>query len=210
MPPVKFPGLILSLGLTLALGGCLQAPPPAPEIAPLGYEQVQDGAHRINAVPLEQVPESFRRQVVAYETEAEPGTLIVDTGTRHLNLVLEDGYALQYGISVGKEGFGWRGETVVSHRRSWPTWTPPPEMIKRTPSLERWKDGQPGGPTNPLGARAIYLADADGNDTGYRIHGTPEWQSIGQAASSGCFRMINHDVIDLFGRVSAGTKVIVQ
>ncbi|MFC7704064.1 L,D-transpeptidase [Plastorhodobacter daqingensis] len=194
--------------LTLPLAGCLQPPPPPPELAPLSYAARRDGGHVVPAVPIEQIPQDFHRQIVPLASEFEPGTLIVDTGSRHIYLLLEDDYALRYGIGVGREGFGWTGASQVFARRSWPTWTPPPEMIKRQPELARWAEGQPGGPRNPLGARAIYLA-VDGRDTGYRIHGTPEWQSIGQAASSGCFRMINHDVIDLFDRVRAGTSVIV-
>jgi lipoprotein-anchoring transpeptidase ErfK/SrfK len=109
---------------------------------------------------------------------------------------------------VGRAGFEWSGVANVVSRKPWPTWTPPPEMIARKPELAKWEKGQPGGPTNPLGARALYLK-TNGVDYGYRIHGTPEWQSIGSNASSGCIRMINQDVIDLYNRVPDGAKVIV-
>ncbi|MFN7270116.1 MAG: L,D-transpeptidase, partial [Cereibacter sp.] len=104
--------------------------------------------------------------------------------------------------------FEWSGVATVTYRKAWPTWTPPPEMIDRAPELAKWEKGQPGGPTNPLGARALYLT-TDGIDYGYRIHGTPEWQSIGRNASSGCIRMINQDIIDLYSRVPDGAKVVV-
>lgn len=118
------------------------------------------------------------------------------------------GKAIRYGIAVGKAGFEWSGEANVTNRKPWPTWTPPPEMIDRKPELAKWEKGQPGGPTNPLGARALYLT-TNGRDYGYRIHGTPDWWSIGKNASSGCIRMINQDVMDLYGRVPDGARVIV-
>ena len=116
--------------------------------------------------------------------------------------------AIRYGISVGKAGFQWSGEALITGRKPWPTWTPPKEMIERKPELSKWEKGQPGGLDNPLGARALYLT-TNGIDYGYRIHGTPEWKSIGRNASSGCIRMINQDVIDLYERVPDNTKVIV-
>lgn len=116
--------------------------------------------------------------------------------------------AMRYGIAVGRSGFEWSGVAQVAEKKPWPTWTPPPEMIARDPRKAKWADGQPGGPSNPLGARAIYLK-TNGVDYGYRIHGTPEWESIGRNASSGCIRMINQDVIDLYSRVQGGEKVVV-
>jgi lipoprotein-anchoring transpeptidase ErfK/SrfK len=193
-------------------GATMLSPPepaPPPDIPPLDYGAFTDGGHRVPAVDLARIPEQFHRQVVPVETAEQAGTVVIDTAARHLFLVLGNGWALRYGISVGRDGFGWSGVTFVHARRSWPTWTPPPEMIRRQPELARWAGGQPGGPSNPLGARAIYLVDAAGVDRGYRIHGTPEWRSIGSAASSGCFRMLNHDVIDLYDRVRRGTKVVV-
>ena len=127
---------------------------------------------------------------------------------KHLFIVLEGGMAIRYGIAVGRDGFRWAGVADVSRKVMWPKWTPPPEMIKRKPELAKWKNGMPGGPTNPLGARALYLY-RDGRDTGYRIHGTVEPVSIGTAASSGCIRMFNEDVIELYRRTPVGSRVLV-
>ena len=182
--------------------------PPPPEFEPIDYAARRDGAHRLRAVNLAEIPDFLHRQVVPYTSEEAVGTIIIENQNRLLYLILENGYALRYGISVGREGFDWTGESTVYRKAHWPTWTPPPEMIKRDPKLERWKDGQPGGPENPLGARALYLM-TDGRDQGYRIHGTPEWRSIGRFASSGCFRMLQQDVIDLYERVPVGTRVLV-
>lgn len=195
-------------GAALGLSGCMQAPPPPPEIPPLSYGALRDGRHTIPAVPIQDIPVFLHRQVVPFETTEQPGAIVIQNQNRLLHLILPDGYALRYGISVGREGFDWTGASTIYRTAHWPTWTPPPEMIRREPHLERWKDGQPGGPNNPLGARALYLL-TDGRDQGYRIHGTPEWRSIGRFASSGCFRMLHHDVIDLHGRVRVGARVVV-
>lgn len=195
-------------GVTLSLSGCLQIPPPPPEIPPLSYTAQRDGSHTIPAVPIQEIPAFLHRQVVPFETTEIPGAIVIQNQNRLLHLILPDGYALRYGISVGREGFGWTGDSTIYRTAHWPTWTPPPEMIRREPHLERWKDGQPGGPNNPLGARALYLL-TDGRDQGYRIHGTPEWRSIGRFASSGCFRMLHHDVIDLHRRVRVRARVVV-
>ena len=120
-----------------------------------------------------------------------------------------DGKAMRYGIGVGREGFEWKGTARIAMKREWPVWTPPPAMIKRRPDLAKWRGGMPGGPQNALGARAMYLYNK-GGDSGYRLHGTPEWWSIGKAMSSGCIRMMNQDVIDLYSRASVGAKVIVK
>lgn len=172
------------------------------------YGARSDERFTVPAVPIDRIPEKYHRQVVSYPSDQPPGTIIIDPTNKLLYYVLGDGQAIRYGISVGREGFSWSGVANVSNKRHWPTWTPPREMIARQPSLEKWKDGQPGGPTNPLGSRAIYLA-TNGVDYGYRIHGTPDWQTIGRNASSGCFRMINQDVMDLFERVKGGERVIV-
>jgi hypothetical protein len=157
---------------------------------------------------VEKVPQQFQRQTVAYETDQPVGTIIIDPASKHLFLVTGKNRAIRYGISVGKAGFQWSGEALITGRKPWPTWTPPKEMIERKPELAKWEKGQPGGLDNPLGARALYLT-TNGIDYGYRIHGTPEWKSIGRNASSGCIRMINQDVIDLYERVPDNTKVIV-
>src|SRR5215469_4899844 len=143
----------------------------------------------------------YQRQVVAYEGGEKPGTIIIDTPRRYLFLVQDNGRALRYGIGVGRPGFTWAGVKEVSAKREWPDWTPPAEMLRRRPDLPRH---MAGGPENPLGARALYLGSSL-----YRIHGSNEPWTIGTAVSSGCIRMRNEDVIDLYGRVRIGTKVIV-
>ena len=216
--PMQPAGRALIAALTLvALGACVPDPalfptafPAAAKVEPAetAYVSAMDGPFRIPAVPLEKLPESLRRQSVAYESGEVPGTIIIHPGQRFLYYITGPKTAIRYGIAVGKAGFEWAGEAVVTETRPWPTWTPPPEMIERKPELAKWEKGQPGGLENPLGARAIYLT-TNGRDYGYRIHGTPEWWSIGKNASSGCIRMINQDVLDLVGRVQPGTKVVV-
>lgn len=203
-------GVVLTLVAGCALEDGALLPPPEPTPQPIAYVAAKDGRHVIPALDPARVPVEYQRAVVANPLpEAEPGTILVDTGTRHLYLVQDRRHALRYGIGVGRDGFGWSGETTVARKAHWPTWTPPPEMIRRQPSLSQWANGQPGGPRNPLGARAIYLYQ-DGRDTGFRIHGTPEWWTVGQNASSGCFRMIQQDVVDLYERVAPGARVIVR
>ncbi|MDD7971319.1 L,D-transpeptidase [Roseinatronobacter alkalisoli] len=176
-------------------------------IAPLSYEARPDGAHSLRAIGMSMIPPEFHRDVVPYATRFRPGTIVIDNPERKLFLVLPDGHALRYGIAVGREGFTWRGTGTIYRRAHWPTWTPTANMIRREPWLARFAGGMPGGPRNPLGARALYLMTG-GRDQGYRIHGTPEWWLIGQYVSSGCIRMVDHDVIDLFGRVPNGTRVV--
>lgn len=141
------------------------------------------------------------RQTVSFPGNYAPGTIVIRTSERRLYFVLGEGRAIRYGIGVGRDGFRWQGVKTVSAKREWPDWTPPPQMLKRRPDLPRY---MPGGPENPLGARAIYLGS-----TLYRIHGSNEPETIGQAVSSGCFRLTNEDVIDLYERVRVGAKVIV-
>ena len=182
---------------------------PLPKADENVYVGSMDAGIAIPALPVEQIPESHRRQVVAYETDQPPGTIIINPSTRLLYYVVGKNKAIRYGIAVGRAGFEWSGEAIVAEKKPWPTWTPPKEMIARDPAkYSKWANGQPGGPTNPLGARAIYLTSG-GKDYGYRIHGTPEWKSIGRNASSGCIRMINQDVIDLYSRLQGGEKVVV-
>jgi len=137
-----------------------------------------------------------------FESDEKPGTIVIRASERRLYLILGDNSAMKYGIGVAREGFEWSGEYRVSMKRQWPDWTPPDEMLKRQPDLPKHMDG---GPDNPLGARALYLGD-----TLYRIHGSNEPETIGQAVSSGCIRMANEDVIDLYSRVHVGTKVIIE
>ena len=144
----------------------------------------------------------FKKTAVLYRTSEAPGTIIVVTAERHLYLVQGNGRALRYGIGVGREGFTWQGLVNITRKAEWPDWTPPPEMIARQPYLPRW---MAGGPGNPMGARAMYLGG-----TVYRIHGTNAPETIGHAVSSGCFRLVNDDVTDLYERVKVGAKVIVR
>ena len=174
----------------------------------LMYASVQDGPFTVPEIPYEKVPREFRRQIVPDPTGERPGTIVVSLAERRLYLVQSGGDALRYGVGIGREGFLWSGRAVVRYKRQWPVWTPPAEMIARQPELEKWRGGQPGGLDNPLGARALYLFTERG-DTGYRIHGSPEWWTIGQSMSSGCVRMINQDVIDLHDRVPDGAPVVV-
>jgi lipoprotein-anchoring transpeptidase ErfK/SrfK len=144
----------------------------------------------------------WKKTAVLYRTNEPPGTIIVVTAERHLYLVQGNGRALRYGIGVGREGFTWQGLVNITRKAEWPDWTPPPEMIARQPYLPRF---MAGGPGNPLGARAMYLGT-----TVYRIHGTNRPDTIGTAVSSGCFRLVNADVADLYERVPVGTKVIIR
>ena len=149
----------------------------------------------------ENVPYEFKKQMVFYRSQQPPGT-IIDTQERHLYLIQDPTHAIRYGIGVGRDGFTWQGLLQISRKAEWPDWHPPPEMIERQPYLPRF---MAGGPGNPLGARAMYLGN-----TVYRIHGTNAPETIGQAVSSGCFRLVNDDVIDLYSRVNVGNKVIVR
>lgn len=165
-------------------------------------------AFRVAPVDLRRVPARFHRQVVPDPTGEKPGTIVVDPGKKYLYLVMKNGEAMRYGIGVGREGFGWSGRATIQRKAAWPTWTPPAEMITRQPEVAKWASGMPGGPENPLGARAMYLYQG-GRDTLYRIHGTSDPASIGRNISSGCIRLLNADVIDLYNRVPTGTKVVV-
>ena len=155
----------------------------------------------IDLPPTAELPARLRRQVVEFTTAEPRGTIIIDTPNTYLYFVLGDGRAIRYGIGVGRDGFTWSGVQAVARKAEWPDWIPPAEMLVRQPYLPRF---MAGGPGNPLGARAIYLGD-----TIYRIHGTNQPSTIGGHVSSGCIRMVNDDVIDLYGRVEVGTKVVV-
>ena len=188
------------------------APDLAPNLAPSGgfnyaliYSSTTVDGKALPAVDYERVGFEHLRRDVAWNGPEAPGDIVIDTGGRHLYLVQPGGRAIRYGIAVGREGFGWTGTETLSWKREWPTWTPPESMIEREPELAKWRGGMPGGANNPLGARALYLGD-----TLYRIHGTDKPLSIGKAASSGCFRMINQDVLDLYERVEPGARVHVR
>ena len=155
------------------------------------------------------LPQEFRPAIVDYKSRQWPGTVIVDTSARQIYLVLEGGKAMRWGCAVGRDGFRWAGLADISRKVMWPKWTPPKDMIERSPEKAKWANGMPGGLDNPLGARALYLYQ-NGNDTLFRIHGTTEPLSIGTKASSGCIRMVNQDVIELYRRVPIGSRVLVM
>jgi lipoprotein-anchoring transpeptidase ErfK/SrfK len=178
----------------------------------LGFDSATVQANELTALlqPLTGNPESLDarpravappRELVSYTGKYTPGTIVISTEERRLYLVLPDHQALKYGVGVGRPGFSWSGAKTISRKSEWPSWTPPSQMLRRRPDLPRF---MAGGRENPLGARALYLGSSL-----YRIHGSNEPQTIGQAVSSGCIRMTNEDVIDLYDRVKVGTHVIV-
>jgi lipoprotein-anchoring transpeptidase ErfK/SrfK len=176
-----------------------QAPAQQAYQYPVTGKDVDPGVDHGNNAAL---PEDFQKQMVFYRSQQPPGTIIIDTLERHLYLIKDETHALRYGIGVGRDGFTWQGLLQISRKAEWPDWHPPPEMIERQPYLPRF---MAGGPGNPLGARAMYLGN-----TVYRIHGTNAPETIGTAVSSGCFRLVNDDVMDLYDRVQVGTHVIVR
>lgn len=161
-----------------------------------------DNGVTYKATNFAKIDKKWQKQVVKYKSSEPAGTVVVDTRNHFLYLILENGTAIRYGVGVGRDGFKWFGRANVDRKALWPKWTPPPEMVKRNPSLPAFVEG--GSPKNPLGARALYLY-SDGADTGYRFHGTIEPWSIGTDASSGCIRMFNEHVIDLYQRCPLGT-----
>jgi lipoprotein-anchoring transpeptidase ErfK/SrfK len=158
---------------------------------------------------IELVDYRYRRREVKFNTAEPAGTIVVDTKNRYLYFVLGEGRAMRYGVGVGKEGFAWSGEAVVGRKAKWPRWTPTKEAIARTPIYKQYEKGMEPGGRNPMGARGIYLFN-DGKDLLYRIHGTSEPSTIGKRVSTGCLRMINVDVADLYERVDVGTRVVVM
>lgn len=169
--------------------------------APVSAAGIQSPAPATDSAMIEGVAPNLRRQIVDYGTPLAAGTIVIDTAETYLYYVLGGGKAIRYGIGVGREGFTWSGAETVTRMAEWPDWTPPREMIDRQPYLPRW---MAGGEGNPLGARAMYLGS-----TAYRIHGTNEPATIGTRVSSGCIRLTNEDVADLYSRVTIGTKIIV-
>ncbi|EJF90559.1 L,D-transpeptidase [Bartonella tamiae] len=175
------------------------------------YAARQDGDFSLPAIPYQKIDPQFLRQIVDDPTGEKPGTIVVDTKRRFLYLVRQNGKAIRYGVGIGRAGFAWSGRAIIQYKRKWPTWTPPEEMIARQPNLKKYSadnGGMKPGLNNPLGARALYIFQ-DGKDTLYRLHGSPEWQSIGKAMSSGCVRLINQDIIDLYERVPGKTPILV-
>ena len=185
----------LLAGVTSAVAAS-QGPSAAYEIDPLTHQPlVPFGAPAPQATAIP-------REVVAYSGRQPAGTIVVAASERRLYYVLGGGQAIRYGVGVGRPGFEWSGMKTITRKAEWPSWTPPAQMLRRRPDLPRF---MPGGPANPLGARALYLGSSL-----YRIHGSNEPESIGQAVSSGCIRMLNDDVVDLYQRVRVGTRVVVQ
>ena len=190
----------------LLVGACLVAVPAA--MSPWGANAAQDEMQiddQPGYVPNptdEHLEGPLERQVVFFRTTEPPGSIVVHTNERYLYLVQENNRAMRYGIGVGRDGFQWAGAHKISRKQEWPDWRPPPEMIERQPYLPRF---MAGGPGNPMGARALYIGQ-----TIYRIHGTNQPQTIGHAVSSGCFRLVNGDIIDLYDRVPVGTRIVVK
>lgn len=189
--------------LSLAVGGCVTAtlaPAPEANLKPRDREYIAAAPYSSNVVP-----QNFRRHLVNYHRREAPGTILVDSDARYLYFVLPDQKAIRYGVAVGEEALAFSGVAKVGHMAEWPGWTPTDAIKRRFANLPNHVDG---GPLNPLGARALYLY-SNGRDTLFRIHGTnqPEW--IGKAISSGCIRMVNEDVIDLYSRAKVGTTVVV-
>lgn len=198
---------ILALPLLAACAGT--AKPTAPEAVP-GYEGVQDGEFFIEPVPEQYLFDGNRRTEVAYAGPEAPGTVVVDTFARKLYLVNEGGTATRYAIAVGREGLSFRGTGSVGRKAEWPSWQPTANMIRTRPDLyAAYAGGLPGGLTNPLGARALYLYRGS-RDTMFRIHGTSDSASVGHATSAGCIRLFNQDAIDLYNKVPNGTRVKVR
>jgi lipoprotein-anchoring transpeptidase ErfK/SrfK len=175
------------------------------------YGSINDDGHTLPAIPYSRIDPRFLRQEVSYQTAEAAGTIIVDTKQNYLYLVQSSGKAVRYGVGLGRDGYAWSGRGKIQWKAKWPRWTPPNEMVERQPELRTISASNGGmvpGLNNPLGARALYIFK-DGKDTLYRVHGTPDWQSVGKATSSGCVRMLNQDVIDLFARVPEGAPIVV-
>ncbi len=229
LPRFRFP---LALGAAVALAGCVgaeapqvavSAPPPVASkpVAAIAYDPKFSALYQpvadkfpVPGVPPTVVRSGFERKEVSYVSKEPAGTIVVDPHAHYLYYIEPNGMAMRYGVGVGKQGFGWSGEAIIKTKQEWPDWYPPKEMIDRHPELKPQLDqlrsgqGVAGGYRNPLGARAMYLWQGN-KDTYFRIHGTLEPHSIGTNASSGCIRMINQDAIDLYSRVSEGTRVVV-
>jgi lipoprotein-anchoring transpeptidase ErfK/SrfK len=188
----RLPGIVTAI-IAVTGGGAFAQP--SRELA------ILEQPGRVPDPSEERLPAALQRQVVFYRTNEPPGTVIIDTVYRYLYFVQPNSRAIRYGIGVGREGFEWQGLLRVTRKAEWPAWSPTPELLKRQPTLPR---SMPGGPGNPNGARVLYL----GPD--YRIHGTNQPQTIGHAVFAGCYRLTNSDVIDLYGRVPVGGKIVVR
>lgn len=192
-------GIALAAGLGLAQPAFAQPRPPA---AIQETMDIGDEPGRVSTEEVSITEGPYARQMVLFRSNEAPGTVVIQSAERFLYVVQGNGKALRYGIGVGREGFQWSGQVQITRKAEWPDWRPPPEMLQRQPYLPRF---MAGGPGNPMGARALYLGS-----TVFRIHGTNQPETIGQAISSGCFRLANGDVADLYERVPLGTKVIIR
>ena len=187
------------LGLPLFAAGCVTA----------SYDSMRDGGHLISAVDMTQLDPGVMRTEVSWKGKEKPGTIVVNISQRRLYLVQGDGTAIRYGVGVGRSpGVNFRGTAVIGRKEKWPHWTPTDNMMAAIPQYRKFAGGMDGGPGNPLGPRALYLY-RNGHDTNFRLHGTIEPETIGTAVSSGCIRLFNQDIIDLYDRVPVGTKVVV-
>ena len=208
--PLPFPPLLPPLPLQ-PLQPLPQQQEPEPEAEEAQSEDewyigsVPDGQFQIRKVNFEKLDPAFRRQLVSFAHHEQPGTLVIDAKNHFLSLLREGNTAIRYGVGVGREGFSWSGTANVGRKAEWPDWIPPKEMLLRQPELP---ERMPGGPNNPLGARALYLFVGN-KDTLYRIHGTREPWTIGKNVSSGCVRLLNEEVADLYLRTPVGTRVVV-
>lgn len=195
----------LLLGLSALLAGCTSDR----AMQKANYAAKTNEPYPLPAMPLEKIKPELRRTEVTYATAEAAGTIVIDTPARRLYYIKGNGQAIRYAVSVGREGLELRGNAYIGRKSEWPSWTPTANMIRRDPGKYRqYAGGMSGGLNNPLGARAMYLYRG-GNDIHFRIHGTNQPGSIGYAMSSGCIRMLNHDVIDLYDRASVGGKVVV-
>ncbi|MEJ8307579.1 L,D-transpeptidase [Agrobacterium larrymoorei] len=206
-------------GLALtALAGCTTTPRETVETRPRTdpyyaevYGPKPEEQFPLPAIPYQKIDPRFYRQMVENSTGERPGTIVVDTANHFLYLTYENNQAMRYGVGLGRAGFEWAGRGVIQYKRQWPRWTPPDEMIARQPELQPYSSANGGmapGLMNPLGARALYIFK-DGRDTIYRLHGSPEWWTIGKSVSSGCVRLMNQDIVDLYNRVPDGTPIVV-
>ena len=206
-------------GLALtALAGCTTTPRETVETRPRVdpyyaevYGPKPGEQFPLPAIPYQKIDPRFYRQMVENPTGERPGTIVVDTANHFLYLTYENNQAMRYGVGLGRAGFEWAGRGVIQYKRQWPRWTPPDEMIARQPELAPYSSANGGmapGLMNPLGARALYIFK-DGRDTIYRLHGSPEWWTIGKSVSSGCVRLMNQDIVDLYNRVPDGTPIVV-
>jgi lipoprotein-anchoring transpeptidase ErfK/SrfK len=213
----KWRRVVPAVTLLTLLAGCVTATEPSmvsssavPANVAARYGKAPNEKFDVAAIDAADLRPEYVRQLVDYNGNEAPGTIVVDPRDRFLYLVMENGKALRYGVGVGKEGLEFTGKARIGRKATWPHWTPTPNMIRREPNrYGKWAGGMEGGATNPLGARALYLHKG-GKDTLFRIHGTNEPDTIGHAVSSGCIRMLNQDVIDLYSRVPVGANVVVR